>query len=276
MNRKSQIFDLNRFGLVLRRDLALNGRSLLLKALVMFGVIVMMLLFVAYVIDYHDKGCEPIGDVASDEIMVVFIFSALLFCSLGASDFMGDMSTPGNRLNSLMSPSSQFEKFVSRFIICIIGVTVAFFACFALADLVRVVVTRIFVWDAEGLEYLGPFGVMSHMAAEGEHDVMSPKSVFWSILLCNQASFVLGNTIWPKGSFVKTFAAYTVIQFIMAVVAIVSFRIFLGGHLQGYSVDLHPEDYKFGVSVISSAVWILFCLITSYFRMRESEIIQRF
>lgn len=99
----------------------------------------------------------------------------------------------------------------------------------------------------------------------------------WFSLASSQAAYVLGSTIWPKNSFIKTLGAMAVVQFIYGFAAVyVSSTLFHGRTVDVPVVDFQAiADIFINTVTIASIVSALFCYIVAYFRMREDEIIQR-
>ncbi len=262
MNKTNQTFDIARFGNCLKRDLMLNGRSWLLRGLMMLGVTTLLLIFATNIgmgAEY-EKGIDMIH---KGSCFVVMKFCGTVFCALGASLFMENMTSNGLRLNSLMSPASDLEKYLSRFLICIVGVTIAFVACFALADLLRVAYYHI-QYPAETVHYFGPFAIQ---------DLAENIFYFWIGLFAVQSTFVLGSTVWPKNSFLKTFGAIVVFMIVFIIVSNNVYGLFLEpGHCFTTESTITNVTDAMKVAVF---VWIAFCYITAYFRFKESEIINR-
>lgn len=262
MKTQSQIFDFGRFGDCLMRDLRLNGKSWMLKALMMLGVTTLLLIFATnpYVgplsmLDYTEKQAKG--------AFIIFRFCGSAFCALGASMLMENMTTKGLRLNTLMSPASNLEKYLSRFLICIVGVTVAFIICFAIADAIRVLYILQYYGEVDGLRYIGPFGVQAF--AENQF-------FLWGFLIALQATFALGSTIWPKNSFLKTFGAIIIL---LIAFFLIDDQVFSAIFKKGSYVSM-PGETLGTVFVTVCAIWAVFCHITAYFRFKESEIIHRF
>lgn len=266
MKSMSQTFDLTRFGYCLRRDLSLNGRGWLLRLLLMIAVTTLLVYFttkpIAFDVDFMDMPDYEDFQLAGSFTM--FRFCGFIFCMLGASLFMENMTTPGNRLNSLMSPSSNLEKYLSRVVICVIGVTIAFVASFALAEFFRLIIIKAFYGDVAGLRYVGPFEVQS----QAEHWYY-----LWGFMIATQATYVLGSTIAPKNSFLKTSGVLILLGIVLIIVV-----------TNAYNLTRQPDcfwptetaqELILNTFKYAPICWAVFCYITAYYRMKESEIIER-
>ena len=266
MKPMSQTFDITRFGYCLKRDLTLNGRGWLLRLLLMIAVSTLLIYlatkpiaFNAEFMDMHDY-----EDLQLAGSFTMFRFCGFVFCMLGASLFMENMTTPGNRLNSLMSPASQLEKYLSRILICVIGVTVAFVASFALAEFFRLIIIKAFYGDVAGLRYIGSFEVQS----QAEH-----LYYLWGFMLATQATYVLGSTIAPKNSFLKTSGVLILLGIALIIVLTNVYNFTRQPDCfwpTETARELIIDTFKF-----VPACWAIFCYITAYYRMKETEIIER-
>lgn len=276
----SQTFCGARFAATMRRDWRMERSAWGVRFLAMFGVLVLFVLVTSWFVHkvvpeesepYYGStvyidGIEKIG------LAFVCYFFLSIFISLGASLFHSGYGTAGQRLNELMNPASTLERFASRFVICIIGVTVAYGLCWELADWTRVLVMHLF--DRPAAPHVGFFETFG---------VISSKTGYVTGLIicgtaCSQASYALGSTIWPKLSFLKTFAAMFVVQSIYGMAIGYAMSYFLAAHIGSGDVISAPDIHTsmgYTILLVGSVVWSLFCYITAYFRMREDEIIDR-
>lgn len=262
----SQIFDGKRFLAVMRRDWRLERNSWAIRILAMFGVLLMVELFAAWLSvatnGFYEE-CYPV-------IKYTCWFMLSLFACLGASQFHSGYATAGGRLNELMNPASTLEKFCSRLIFCVVGVPLVYAACWEIADWVRVFVLDSY-FNVSTTKHVSILDA-GNMIFERHNIILS-----WFSLASSQAAYVLGSTIWPKNSFIKTLGAMAVVQFIYGFAAgYVSSTLFHGRTVDVPVVDFQAiADIFINTVTIASIVSALFCYIVAYFRMREDEIIQR-
>lgn len=256
MKKQSQIFDCTRFCNCLKRELILDGRSLLLKWVVLIATLSVMLYIV------NNPNTHNYVNNQSGAAYMIFCNFGFLTLTLGASLFMQDMTTNGNRLNSLMSPSSTLEKYLSRWLIYVVGVAIAFLTSFAIAEGLRVLITKAFYGDIPGLHYVLP----SEFPQRDNEGLM-----LYVGLLTAQATFVLGSTVAPKNAFLKTAG-------VIAVLTVAFFTAVSNTFLALNPEGLVTPEANYIVSkvvIIAPICWTVFCYITAYFRMKESEIIER-
>lgn len=261
MKTQSQIFDFGRFADCLRRDITLNGKSWMLKALMMLGVTTLLLTIATS--PFFSGPYSDYSDGQEGGAFLIFRFCGFVFCTLGASMFMENMTSNGLRLNSLMSPASDLEKYLSRITLCVVGVTVSFLICYTVADAIRVLYIRQFYGDLPGLSFIGPIAIQR--CAESPY-------YLWGFMLAAQATFVLGSTVWPKNAFLKTFGTMIVLFIILIMLAN---GVFWLCHKPGHYWPSVPQFLETLAKTLPLC-WTVFCYITAYYRFKESEIINRF
>lgn len=268
----SQIFSGARFLATLRRDWVMERSGWCWRILAMFGFLFVVLMGTNWL---TQKICEE-GEMGmalglAQEIAAAFVcFCCMsIFAMLGASHFYAGYSSPGSRLNQLMTPASTLEKYLSRFLICIVGVPLAFMLCWELADWANVWISRVVYGDNAG----GHVGVVR--AYEMVSDKMNAVTFSALGIVLTQGIYLLGSTIWPKYSLIKTMGAVCVIEFIYGMAAGYTFSLFLDAESLRPHKELEMHVLMGDAFLILMCVCTVFCFVTAYFRMREDEIIQR-
>jgi len=279
-------FNIKRFGLVFRKDFMENLKRYALLFLTMFGIMVIVSIFVSWnyyhnleVRGFHNSTPHNVGLLTF--MSFAFVAGGLLF----ASTIMTPMNSKLKRISFLITPSSNFEKFFSRWIIVTIGYVLSFFVAMWIADALRVAVITAYYPDLE-IKFLD----LTKLIYPGDNyspEYMIPKEFFTTFVfmyLLFQSLFLLGATIWEKASFVKTFVAISVIIFAYIMVCRWAILLSYEEGLNGFgnvlnSFSINNEDttkkilmlLKTFLSVFTLTNWIL-----AFFRFRESEIIKRF
>ena len=204
---------------------------------------------------------------------------AFAFGCLSASLLMEKMKNKTSRLSALMVPATPFEKFFSRWLVSTIVFLVVFLIAFKLADYTRVSIYSLIYPDAKGailpvnLGYLVGSGKRWFLFNE-TYELIFVLSIYCFI----QSLFVLGSSVWPKNSFLKTFVAVTIIVLIYVVVGIaVGNMLFNGSHNRdcSYIFSSITEQQAFNLASIAFVLFALVNCTLAYFRFKESEIIQR-
>lgn len=259
MKKQSQIFNPTRFANCMKRELILDWHSLLLKWLVVIAGLTVML----YALSSHDTKSMWYETTQVGDCYAVFCFSSFLVLTIGASLFMQNMTSSGSRLNTLMSPSSTLEKYICRWLIYVLGITIMFLSSFAIAEGLRVIITMVYDGNTPYLHYVALSKFPSHYSDDFYRVI--------TMLIAAQATFVLGSTIAPKNAFIKTAGVIAVL--LVAFFTAVS-NTFLTLNSDGI-VTPEAEDLVDKIIIIVPICWTIFCYIVAYFRMKESEIIER-
>lgn len=265
----SHIFSTQRFTATLRRDWVMERNAWALRILAMLGVMTVIALIISWISHEINELNDIDSRIRIEQYVLAFACWMLvsLFTTLGASLFLNGYATPGQRLNQLMSPASTFEKFCSRFVICIIGVFVVTAVCWEIADGIRILVTRhiVHTWAAPHVSLIEATRTVTGKIGFG----------YATGFISAQAVYALGSCIWPKNSFLKTLGAMCVLQFIFGMAMGFSSAWFAESGLVGAG-SLHltlPDMQTFYVAGIIAVS--IFCYAIAYMRMREDEIIQR-
>lgn len=259
-----------------RKEIVENWRALLLRVLLMYGVIALLLLWNGYAeyvyLDLDSYQAIYEEDPAWSFVYVVAFWSLFGFGAIAASLTMEKMRDKEGRFSVLMLPATSFEKFFSRWFIFTVGYLVAFFLVFGLADLTRVAVFSLARPDLSELIEPARFWSMEFMRME--------EYIRWYLITMYffvQSLFVLGSAVWPKNSFLKTFAAVMLIVFIYVTLTVVLVKELneLGGGYPSMVRNILAGNTT--VSILSAffAVFALVNWTLAYFRCKESEIIQR-
>ena len=219
---KNQIFDWNRFTLALRKEVTENWRQIGLAMLVLYGVMTLMMVFG----NWMSEGRE-IDGWTSMRYMMVFVAFSMSSIVMASLAFRGLMTKTG-RAELLTSPSSMTEKFIVNVLIYVVGYTLAFIVITQIADLTRIAV----LWWAQSdtFKVPGPINfTVSINKAFSEMLTPSPVKDQYGLfviaaylgLVANAGLYLLGSVLWPKLSFLKTFAAVYIIQTVLFVVGII-------------------------------------------------------
>jgi len=274
-------FGIKRFSLVTGKDFQENWKWYGLQFLAMFGIIAVVLFLQSESI-YRAIGREDQG--------ALLVWACFLFFGFGivfASTLMEPMRSKTKRTAYLMNPSSNLEKYVSRWLIVTVGYIIAFFVALWLADLLRVAIFSIRYPEGES----NMISISRLTSADCNGNLLFYIKYHFGFLaglfLFYQSICVLGSTFWEKASFVKTFAALTVIVWVFFLFVRWAILIFYTGlnHFGNvveymlYSVfGRNNEISGNNLMMVMTGVFVFFTLINwtiAFFRFRESEIIKR-
>ena len=210
-----------------------------------------------------------------------FVWFILSFASMiVASLAFRKLTSKTGRIEMLTSPSSMFEKYLVNTMIYVFGYIVAFFICAQLADLTRVIVLLPF--KGEHLMVPGPISFLNLIpdAADGfGFGTAAPGNpgMWFAInmgigLLAGPGLFLLGSVLWPRLSWLKTFAAIYGIQTIFGITIMLVAMNIKDMEAVGYWVMNHLEQIMIAMTVLSVLMTILYWGLSWYLFKRKDVV----
>lgn len=275
---KDTFFSLPRFMNLCRKEMVENWRSNVLRMVLMYGVMAVVMVWNGY-FEYRYWHSGQIEDPAWTFLLVVFIWSLWGFGCLSASFTMEKMKTKTSRTSMLMVPATPFEKFFSRWFVFTVVFLVIFLISYKLADYTRFIIYSLAY--PEEKDFIIPVD-LSHLVGERKtyYTLCRTGLQFGALLSAYffvQSLFVLGSSIWPKNSFLKTFASGTVIAIVYFLLAVFMSKMFLenGNYYSENVFTGISEDTAMSIMIVVGIFFTLMNWTLAYFRFKESEIVNR-
>lgn len=271
---KDTFFSLPRFMNLCRKEMVESWRSNVLRIVLLYGVMTVAMVWNGY---FEYKGNYSATDPAWSFLLVAFIWGLWVFGCLSASFTMEKMKTKTSRTSTLMTPATPFEKFFSRWFVFTVVFLVVFLITYKLADYTRVIVYSLTYPEKD---FIAPVD-LSHLVGKGKgYYTLCRTGLEFGALIAGyffvQSLFILGSTIWPKNSFLKTFASGTIIVIVYFLVGALMTKILLNNNLY-YSFpgsEISNENMMI-LLIVACTFFTLFNWTLAYFRFKESEIINR-
>ncbi|MDR0575782.1 MAG: hypothetical protein LBG96_17475 [Tannerella sp.] len=281
----NNILDVKRFGLVFRKDLMENWKRYTLLFLTMLGF--MTIVLTAQSLDHYSDIERGGPGYNLNESLLTFLSFAFAACGiLFASTFMSPMNSKIKRISYLVCPSSNLEKYLSRWIIITIGYIISFFAALWIADSLRVGICSARFPNLD-IKFLDLTKLVYTGNDWEKNGFLLDKDTFGiaiSLYFLFQSLYLLGATFWEKASFIKTFTAGAVIT--LAFILLCRWAIlFSYGSFEGFENVLSSfgpvnknninKEQVFTVIHLILSAFTLFNWTIAYFRLCESEITKR-
>ena len=272
---KDTFFSLPRFMNLCRKEMVESWRSNVLRIVLLYGVMTVAMVWNGY---FEYRGSyKSLEDPAWSFLLVAFIWGLWVFGCLSASFTMEKMKTKTSRTSTLMTPATPFEKFFSRWFVFTVVFLVVFLITYKLADYTRVIVYSLTYPEKD---FIAPVD-LSHLVGKGKgYYTLCRTGLEFGALIAGyffvQSLFILGSTIWPKNSFLKTFASGTIIVIVYFLVGALMTKILLNNNLY-YSFpgsEISNENMMI-LLIVACTFFTLFNWTLAYFRFKESEIINR-
>lgn len=142
--------------------------------------------------------------------VVFFGLFFLLIAIVVASMAFGDFKAKGSKVNTLMTPATTFEKFAVRWIAVVPLLALLMIAGFYLGDISRIVANRFSASYIAAPAYGRVVNVVAVIAQYANGYTALTICGLLVYYLFWQSLYLLGGILWPKLSFIKTFAVLRV------------------------------------------------------------------
>lgn len=243
-------FDFNRFCQLVKWNL-ITYKQLYLKS---FGSCIMLILFPMVVVcDLAVDG--PKWFLMSEKSVSGYLVIAFFAFMVGATSSMFKLlENDSERMNFLMVPASNAEKFLMRFVLSLLLPLLMFFAAMCVSDLVHMAGQLLFYQDTVSYLVHGSLGTVLWNAIRRA----------WVVVLFGHAVFTYGSIVFRRHQFLLT--ALTIFAFFMLMLVLVSWgtMAFLEQSLDFIVVEV-PEL----VENVGSVVLTLLSLMFYYLSYRK-------
>jgi len=273
-------FDINRFVLLLRKDIQENWKKYLIRILTIYGALTLVTTWNAF-LTYSEleQGINRL-EYLNRDLIVFTAFVFFIFGCISASMAMEPINSKTKRLVYLMNPSSSFEKYFSRWFIMTIGYMAVFFVLFWLSDATRVLICSIRFPDID-VQFIHFDKFIGKDSYDYVFNNMTRFTFSVGLFSFIQSLFILGSTFWPKNSLVKTFSAGTIIFITFLLVCWCVISLLFENGMDNFGNALQQKTFGVQDTIIVGYMTIL-CIIfavvnwvLAFFRFRESEVIKR-
>lgn len=243
-----------------------NRRNLYMTLGVLFGAMILMALLVSKM----NNGVSNYNHYQRTSVMwaMMIWISAIGSVVLGSITF-SNLNSKAKRINALMLPAAQSEKFVSSCLIYVVGGNIALILSMFVADIfsslcfgMRLGFVTIFK------DVFGP-GVPTQAA------IIGILAACW-IFAFGQALYVVGSALWPRRSFIKTFVALMGFQLVFMIVIPVVTAADIFREL-GLWFELYGNSYTFAwICIIVGYTIIAAIYFGAWAIFKRTQVIQRF
>ncbi len=222
MNATKNTFSLTRLGLLLKREYSVNWKQHVYRLLAIYGTFLVTLFMTMLTNDPYTPSAQTIHHFTG---IVAFICGVVSMVYL--SQMMKPMETKTSRINYLMLPATNAEKFVSRLLMATVGFWITAIVALAFATASRYIFMP-FMYVNPDL-YHPIFGnVMAELFDFGSPNITLNGTAMLSnleggmlilmFIVWGYSVYMLGGNIWYKNAFIKTVAAMTVLTILGYVV----------------------------------------------------------
>ena len=269
MNATKNTFSLTRLGLLLKREYSVNWKQHVYRLLAIYGTFLVTLFMTMLTNDPYTPSAQTIHHFTD---IVAFVCGVVSMVYL--SQMMKPMETKTSRINYLMLPATNAEKFVSRLLMATVGFWITAIVALAFATASRYifmpfmyvnpdlyhpifgnVMAELFDFSCQALDIKG------FIISDFEAGMFVVMLVIWGYTI-----YMLGGNIWYKNAFIKTVAAMTVIT-ILGNIVLISLISAFGITKEDFTILLNTATGVFTVLTIVN-IWL------SYRLFRRAQVIR--
>ncbi|MBS7410672.1 MAG: hypothetical protein KIG59_06925 [Muribaculaceae bacterium] len=269
MNATKNTFSLTRLGLLLKREYSVNWKQHVYRLLAIYGTFLVTLFMTMLTNDPYTPSALTIHHFTE---IVAFICGVVSMVYL--SQMMKPMETKTSRINYLMLPATNAEKFVSRLLMATVGFWITAIVALAFATASRYIFMP-FMYVNPDL-YHPIFGNVMAELFDFSCQIHDIKGIIMSdfevgmfvvmLVIWGYTIYMLGGNIWYKNAFIKTVAAMTVIT-ILGNIVLISLISAFGITKENFTILLNTATGVFTVLAIVN-IWL------SYRLFRRAQVIR--
>ncbi|MCC6817030.1 MAG: hypothetical protein IT267_11505 [Saprospiraceae bacterium] len=254
----NNFFSSNRFIILVKREVLLNYKVLLVVLGSIVGIITLGMSWAHWYEAVQSNGFN------SDNLIVSLAFLCIIWASIS---FVEIINTSG-RQHYLSIPASHFEKLLSKW--------------FTISLILPILFIILYIVYA----YLCTVGINIFSSRNIDQPSFVIKDIIqgFSWLIVVQSIFYLGSISWPKYSLFKTILfAFATIVSIGLISAFFVKLIFIGNNPNGGFISFSEQDLELNFNwitqenlrllfKISAVVGSLFLMTVAYFKLKEKEL----
>lgn len=205
---------------------------------------------------------------------------SILSCISGSLMFSSNMSNKNKRLSTMSIAVSQFEKWLTWFLVYVVLAYVVFLLSFAISECVRYEMCYFMADNKVNL-----MCILTNMD-KAIAQLPDEKNVLLLIpctIIAGQSFYILGASVWYRNAFIKTVGLGYVMEYILffclIISSIITFSIYPGGADRFFSnqffydlgdfIDLNYNTFLLILAVVM-LLWAVICYALSYVRQREN------
>lgn len=221
----SNTFDRQRFVNTIKLDIATNWRRF--SKLFFAAMAGLSGLFLVFTINARNVGsADEFGDMIWGMVAMSYVVLGILLCMSGCYLF-NNMKTKQSRITFLALPSSNLEKFLSRYLMTTVGMVITALAALLAADVLRMLfgwIIGVHYWDSVFLKFLGCLWMLPQTIGSEPTVVVNGMAqslfayrwlwlvLFLSWMLVSHAEFMLGGTVFRRHAMLLTILSMMILS----------------------------------------------------------------
>lgn len=274
MSILNQTFHFPRFMAFMRQYLGENKRKLLLYVSIIIAAFLLVDAFILYELTIFATP-EYLGLRLEEESSLFFIFAILFGATLGGSLMYSSMNSPSDRLVSIEMPASQFEKWLTFFLIYCPGLLISLFIGFYIGYFLLVAGLNISYPLHNDINVITLPTLLSNLSSSHTMELGEEHNAFlWIGFLLLQSTFALGSIVFHKLAFIKTYCFLTLLQSVCVIIFALIMDAMTRSGYSFYEESISQQSVLIPIQ-IAIAVFAVGLQWLAYARFKESETVNR-
>lgn len=263
----NQTFNWSRFVATLRKEVVENKRTLLFSVICIYGFLTLMMILGNLITSAAGVTIDSLTNKVPQMVTCIILSLVII---ISASLSFRNLTTKAGRTSLFTSPSSSLEKYLVNVLIYVVGILVAYIVCAQLADLTRMAILWYFKSDTFAvpgpINYLNIYNdYCTCLAVLDDTPVKIMQDMGWIMFfgtLASAGTYMLGSIVWPRLSFLKTFAAIYALEFVLFVIGIIAFALI--GDVETFSRWFFENMIGGGQLNTSMIIWVTIQIVVCY------------
>jgi hypothetical protein len=266
-------FNINRFGLLLKRQWLEFGKIYLMSLVVLAGIIIGFYFFNIPDFNRSLYRWDDHGHVQLGFRLPTFIAIGFLFLTIEASAYFSAFGQKPKAIMELMTPASASEKFIVAFLFTAILSLISYLLIFYIIDSLFVNYINELWQNNKATNYnTGKLTAVSFstlfddLTSEREFKFLFALPFFFSSI------FLLGSIYFNRFHYIKTAVSVTALFSLIIFMTIKFGSWITAGKSRVYSVNTIERDFVFTIFFWSSVTLSLIIWLITYVRLKEKEV----
>ena len=264
----NNIFDFNRFSLLVKRQWVENKKLFLMAS---FGIVGILAILNSLIMRWQS------GTTSEIPRYIFFNLSLFLSGSIFANYVFKDISDKNSSTSFLLIPASHFEKFLTGVIYTFILFPVVFLSLHYAVDLGFVTIGNNI---KDGLKVSGIKNLQLYSFIFGSKDIKDELGEIIGYWLVIQAFVLMGATQFEGRSYIKTAFMGFAMLFLLGFVFYLSDKILLGDIIKEFQNKGYGRELIKPTKELLEGIWKVILiyvlpsilLVTTYFKLKEKQV----
>ena len=233
-------FDLDRFGKVMSRLLVISQRK---RSVIFITFLIIFLVLAKFTTPmFSGKSMDDIGykSFVSEVVDFIGIFSPIVFFVLGTF-FIQDLEGRQQRINELMLPATNLEKFVARVLLVAVIYPLTICAAFIVADGLQLLISMLIAPEESFSMVVAYFDIDTYVSAD------SPLWTKALSTLTNYSIAIYGGLLFRKLAWLKSIVVFFIV-IILFFIGYFFLKLYLYEYTD-YEVVLIGDSYDSMISI---------------------------